>query len=79
MAQKGVKVCGTTTRERLRSASKVDYRWSSFLVKEIIGIERRTYQVGLAEYKAMPEAGQTAWNTAADALHIPASTVRLCR
>jgi hypothetical protein len=63
--QKGVKACGPATRQRLWAVSKVDYRWSSFLVKEIVGVER-------AEYEGLEVAGQAAWDVAVDELCIPA-------
>jgi hypothetical protein len=72
VAQKGVKACGPATREGLRAVSKVNYRWSSFLVKQIIGDKRRSYLAGLTAYAGLDPAGQAAWDAAADELRIPA-------
>jgi hypothetical protein len=75
VAQKCASVCGDTTRQQLKELADDPARWSTCLVKQLIGPQRTTLQAALAQYSA-PEVDQLQWEAAAAGLglrqvHIP--------
>jgi hypothetical protein len=75
VAQKCASVCGDTTRQQLKERADDPVRWSTYLVKQLIGPQRTTLQAALAQYSA-PEVDQLQWEAAAAGLglrqvHIP--------
>lgn len=63
VAQKGVKLCGPTTRQLLKETSTTA-TWHGYLMKNIIGPQHSHYNRYLRQYSEL-ESAQAAWEAAA--------------
>lgn len=64
VAQKGVKVCGPATRQRLKAATPTT-TWHGYLVKQLIGPQRATFTAYWQRYEADPGVDRPGWEAAA--------------
>ena len=64
VAQKCVKVCGPTTRQRLKAAT-LTTTWHGYLVKQLIGPQRATFTAYWERYEADPGVDRPGWEAAA--------------
>ena len=64
VAQKCVKTCGDTTRQKLREIADNPAYWGTYLTKQLIGPQRSAYQTTLAQYTD-PAVNQPVWEATA--------------
>ena len=68
--QHAIAAIGTTTKDAVKVAAPVSYRWNSYLVGEVIGSGAANFNAASAAFAALAPAEQADWDTEAGGINI---------